>query len=223
MSEATAELIAGDLALAIHQGLIHPNEQLPSQSKLMKSYGVATSTASSALTKLAAAGLVRSVPGKGTFAEDTMTLFDRHPVLDVMAASSVCRTLAAMHFGRSAERPTLGVGGKRGWDDPHADPEKTIPPQQVDMTALAGLDRHLLRWMSEAFLAAARRMVSKGQQDADAHLIEAARSILRDGGRRPEGQPCIAVSGGARPDEEDIVKRIWPERLAPRDPDGPPF
>ncbi|MEU8936252.1 hypothetical protein AB0D30_41005 [Streptomyces sp. NPDC048409] len=77
--------------------------------------------------------------------------------------------------------------------------------------------------MSEAFLAAARRLVAHGVSDTDRHLVESARAVLRDGGRRPEDQPGIALYSGREPDAEDVVLRIWPERAEPRDPNGPPF
>lgn len=70
VNENPAACIAADLAQAIHLGLIQPGEQLPSQSKLRQSYGVATATAQSALNKLAATGLTRSEAGRGTFAVD---------------------------------------------------------------------------------------------------------------------------------------------------------
>lgn len=221
-TETAAEQIAGDLAVAIHQGSIQPGEQLPSQTKLMKSYGVAMGTAASALAKLSVAGLIRGERGRGTFALDPRRAFADSPVLDVLAASSMCRTLAAMSFGTNADSPTLGVGGSRDWGTAYEDAE-TLPPRQVDVSALAVLDRHLLRWMSEAFLSAARRLVGTGPSDADTHLIASARAILRDGGCRPEGQPGIAHSGGRKPADEDVVLRIWPERGEPRDPNGPPF
>lgn len=65
-TETPAERIAGDLALAIHQGLIRGGERLPSQTKLMKSYKVAMGTAASALAKLSAAGLTRGETGRGS-------------------------------------------------------------------------------------------------------------------------------------------------------------
>ncbi|MEU3521132.1 hypothetical protein ABZ770_38755 [Streptomyces sp. NPDC006654] len=91
-----------------------------------------------------------------------------------------------------------------------------MPPRRLDVGVLAALDRHVLRWMSEAFLSAARRLVARGVSDADRHLIESARAILRDGGRRPEGQPGIALSGGPTPAEEDALLG------EPRDPDSRP-
>lgn len=220
--DRSADGIAGDLALAIHQGLIRPDERLPTQKALMKSYGVAMGTAASALAKLAAAGLTRGEPGRGTFATNPRRAFTPNPILDVLAASSMCRSLAAMSFGRNTSSPTLEVGGSPDWNTAY-ETENTMPPRRVDVAALADLDRHVLRWMSEAFLAAARRLVAAGVGDADTHLIASARAILRDGGQRPEGQAPIAISGGPAPADEDVVLRIWPERGDPLDPNGPPF
>jgi DNA-binding transcriptional MocR family regulator len=214
-----AERIAGDLALAIHQGLIRGGERLPSQTQLMDSYKVAMGTAAAALAKLSAAGLSRGEPGRGTFAVD----LDRArplPVLDVMAAASLCRHVAAASFPPGTA-PTMDVGGDPDWNTEYAH-EKTAPPRQVDVSALAALDRHVLRWMSEAFLAAARRLVGSGRSEADEHLIAAARSILVSGGRRPEDQLPIAVHG-PRPEGGDVALRIWPERGLLDYPDGPPF
>lgn len=224
--ENPAVCIAADLALAIHSGRIRAGEKLPSQSKLRESYGVAAATAQSALNKLSATGLTRSEPGRGTFAVDAYSarFFEHSPILDVLDASDICRHLAGLSFGPdSTVPPTVGVGGKPGWDDPHADPEKVMPPRQVEVSALVGLDRHILRWMSEAFIEAARRMVGSGIADADRHLIASARAILRDGGRRPDGQPGIALAGGPIPWAEDVVLRIWPERARPPGPGEPPF
>ncbi|MFH8797662.1 GntR family transcriptional regulator [Streptomyces sp. NPDC017941] len=222
-TETSPELIAGDLAVAIHHGSIRDGEQLPPQSKLSASYGVSNGTVSAALAKLAAAGLIRSHPGRGTFATSRPTMFDPNPVLDVMAAASICRSLAGLTFGPDEpDPPRLDVGGSPDWGTAWED-ENTMPPCRLDVGVLAALDRHVLRWMSEAYLTAARRLVARGVTDADRHLIESARAILRDGGRRPEGQPGIALWGGPVPADEDVVLRIWPERGEPRDPNGPPF
>ena len=222
-TETSPEQIAGDLAVAIHRGSVRDGEQLPSRAKLAASYGVSTGTVSSALTKLAAAGLIRTEPSRGTFATSRPKTFEPNPVLDVMAAASMCRSLAALSFGPDEpDPPRLDVGGSPDWGTAW-ETEKTMPPRRVDVGVLAVLDRHVLRWMSEAFLTAARRLVAHGVTDADRHLIESARAILRDGGRRPEGQPGIAHWGGPTPADEDVVLRIWPERGEPRDPDESPF
>ncbi|MGW3910527.1 GntR family transcriptional regulator [Streptomyces sp. NPDC005070] len=219
-TETSPEQIAGDLAVAIHRGAIREGEQLPAQSKLSGSYGVSTGTVASALAKLREAGLIRTEPGRGTYAAPR-SVFTPNPVLDVLAAASMCRTLAASAFP-SGEPPTLALGGSPDWGTAH-ETEKSAPPRQVDVSALAGLDRHVVRWLSESFLTAARRLVAHGVSDADQHLIESARAILRDGGRRPEGQPTIAHSGGPVPTDEDVVLRIWPERADPAHADWPPF
>ncbi|MGR3875821.1 GntR family transcriptional regulator (plasmid) [Streptomyces graminifolii] len=220
-TETPAERIAGDLALAIHQGSIRADEQLPTQAHLMKAYGVATATASSALAKLQTAGLTRSERGRGTYAVATHRIWN-NPILDVMAAAAVCRSLAATTFGKHDTNPTIPVGGDPDWLTEH-EHENTRPGRMVDVSALVGIDRHVLRWMSEAFLSAARRLVASGQTDADTHLIEAARAILRDGGRRPENQPGIAHWGGPTPEDEDVVLRIWPERANPSATNAWPF
>ncbi|MFF5846423.1 hypothetical protein ACIP25_07120 [Streptomyces massasporeus] len=95
--------------------------------------------------------------------------------------------------------------------------------RMVDVSVLEGLDRHVLRWMSEALLSTERRLVADGPCEGDTHVIATARAIHRDGGRRPEVQPGIAVHGGPTPADEDVVLCIWPERASPADPDGPPF
>ncbi|MPY32785.1 GntR family transcriptional regulator [Streptomyces adustus] len=222
-TENSPELIAGDLAVAIHQGSIRDGERLPSQAKLARSYGVSSGTAAAALAKLAASGLIRTARGSGTYATARPGPFESNPVLDVMAAASVCRTLAGLEFGPGEpEPPALAVGGSPRWGTTREDGE-TLPPRPLDVGVLAGLDRHVLRWMSEAFVSAARALVAHGVSDADRHLLESARAILRDGGRRPEGQPGIALSGGPQPADEDVVLRIWPEHGEVRDPDGPPI
>lgn len=219
LTETPAEQIAGDLALAIHQRLIRPGERLPSQAHLMKAYGVAMGTAAAALGKLAAAGLIRTVPGSGTYALHPDP-FEPSPIFDVLAAASLCRTLAA-RTSPPGSAPVLEI--RVGEDvDTSGDREGPLT-RRVDVAALAGLDRHVLRWMSEALLSAARRLVAAGPTEGDAHLIAAARALLRDGGRRPEGQEPIAVYGGPQPVAEDVARRIWPERGAPDGPDGPPF
>ncbi len=52
-TETSPELIAGDLAVAIHGGSIRDGEQLSSQSKLSASYGISKSAADRILDHLA--------------------------------------------------------------------------------------------------------------------------------------------------------------------------
>jgi DNA-binding transcriptional MocR family regulator len=222
-TRATANDIAADLALAIHQGLIRPGQQVPSQAHLMKSYNVAMGTAAAALGKLAAAGLARGEPGRGTYAMDRVTLaLKSAPVLDILAAASLCRSIAAATWPPDAA-PVARIGGHPDYGTPYED-ENTLPPRPVDIALLADLDRHVLRWMSEALYDAARRAAGAGLGPADDHLLAAARAILRDGARRPDGQPPIAAHGGIVPPGEAVALRIWPERAHhAHGPDDPPF
>ncbi|SFQ26243.1 GntR family transcriptional regulator [Amycolatopsis rubida] len=217
----TAATIAADLLVAIHQGSLQWGAKVPSQKELMRAYGVAMATAASALSKLDAVGLTHARPRAGRFVVDQPPLSRRHDVLDVLDAASICRYLAATSGGSAPHY--VYVGGDPDWDDPHVDPEKKMPPRRVDVTFLYGLDRHVLRWQSEAFVDAARRIVGHGLTDADRHLVAAARAILRDGAARPEGQAPIAQSGGPQPVGEHVALRIWPDRARPLGPDDPPF
>jgi DNA-binding transcriptional MocR family regulator len=216
----TAATIAADLLVAIHRGALSWGDKVPTQKELMAAYGVAMATAAAALTKLDVIGLTQARPGAGRFVVNKPPLH-RHDVLDILDAASICRTLACTSGG-SAPRHTW-VGGDPDWDDPHADPDKAMPPRRVDVTVLSGLDRHLLRWQAEAFVDAARRIVGHGLTNADQHLVAAARAILRDGAARPAEQAPIPLYGGAEPVGEDVVLRIWPDRARPLGPDDPPF
>jgi DNA-binding transcriptional regulator YhcF (GntR family) len=211
--EATADDIAADLALAIHQGLIGPGERTPSQTDLMQAYGCAMGTAASALSKLAAAGLAQGRPGRGTFAADAKTLAAKSaPILDILAAAALCRGVAARGF-RTGTSAVMYVNPDPDYGTSRQD-QHTAPPRPVDVAPLAALDRHLTRWLSEALYAAARRVAGRGLHPADEHLLEAARAILRDGARRPGGQQPIAASGGPVPDAEDVSRRLWPGQAA---------
>jgi DNA-binding transcriptional MocR family regulator len=224
----TAANIAADLAIAMHRGYIRADEQLPSQSHLCKAYEVSIATANAALAKLAAAGLTYVKQGRGTYAVDlNHDLFRPSPVVDLLTAAGICRSVASTNWPeKNFERvASVEVGGSKFYDTAWYDPEKHAPPRLVPVSALIGLDRHLLRFMAEQFVLAARRLVGAGGElaDTDTHTVEAARSIVRDGGRRPDKQPPIASLGGPTSPEEDVVLRIWPERGLPPGPDDPPF
>lgn len=51
----------------IESGQIQPNRPVPSVVQLVQEFGIARGTAIKALDALRAAGLVRTVPGRGTF------------------------------------------------------------------------------------------------------------------------------------------------------------
>lgn len=209
--------IAADLAMAIHMGSIRAGEKIPSQRQLMTAYKVAEGTAAAALGRLRAAGITRSESGRGTFAAP-------HPgnqdILDLLAAAGMCRNVTSIGWdhGDTLMTPYAGIRSRE-----HDDEDPPSPPR-VDVAALIALDRHLVRFLSEALYDAARRAAGSGLGEADEHLLAAARSILRAGGRKPEGQPPIPYYSGPVPEGEDYVYRIWPERRNPLSgPDDPPF
>jgi DNA-binding transcriptional MocR family regulator len=210
---ASAASIAMDLAAAIHRGLIGPGQKIPSQAELMSAYGVAMATAAAAIAKVREAGMIRSEVGRGSFVVkdpggDVGTLY---------LASLLCAQVASTTWPPGVP-PTLPawVPYEAGYDDDgHAG-------RHIDATALVGLDRSVARALADTFRARARQIVGHGAGPGDQTLIDAARAIVRDGGRRPDGQPGIALYGGA--DEDDgVVYRLWPHRADPPGPDDPPF
>jgi GntR family transcriptional regulator len=63
----TWRVIADDLRAAINTGEYAPGAQIPSRSKLMTRYGVASQTVNNAVEALRAEGLVVGVPGSGLY------------------------------------------------------------------------------------------------------------------------------------------------------------
>ena len=59
--------IAGELRDAIHAGTLPPDSQLPSESEMMRQYGVGRLTVRNALKVLLSEGLLTKQQGKGTF------------------------------------------------------------------------------------------------------------------------------------------------------------
>jgi GntR family transcriptional regulator len=220
-------LIAADLATAIHLGLIRPGERLPSQTHLMRSYAVAMGTAAAALASVTALQLAHGEPGRGTFAADIRSgQPEVHPVAEIFAASSVCRTVAATAWPKNAD-PVIDLYANSPWRDADIRPHRLI-----DVSALVAMDQYLLRWMSDAFISGARSLVAGGEASRNLHeaagdpihLLEAAHAILRPAsGRRPAGQQPIARYDGDVPEAQKVASRIWREQGRPPNPDEPPF
>jgi DNA-binding GntR family transcriptional regulator len=59
--------IARDLRVQIERGDLRPGERLPSDTTVSACYGVSRSTARQAFAELTAAGLIKTVQGKGRF------------------------------------------------------------------------------------------------------------------------------------------------------------
>lgn len=97
-----------------------------------------------------------------------------------------------------------------------------VTSRRIDATALVGLDRSVVRALGDTFRARVRQIVDHGAGPGDQTLIDAARAIVRDGGRRPDGQQAIALYPGL--DEDDgVAYQLWPHRADPPGPDDPPF
>ena len=64
---AVYEQLAGILRQQIRDGMLPPDEQLPSQKDLVTTYKVARGTAARAVKMLQEEGLARRVPGKGIY------------------------------------------------------------------------------------------------------------------------------------------------------------
>ncbi|MEU5186971.1 winged helix-turn-helix domain-containing protein [Streptomyces klenkii] len=62
--------IAADLTQEIESGALAPGSPMPSEKELVERYGVARNTVRSALALLRDAGLVYTVPGRGTYVRD---------------------------------------------------------------------------------------------------------------------------------------------------------
>ena len=61
------EVIQQELTAQIRQGILQVGSKLPTEQKLASAYGVSRLTVRQAIGGLAAAGLIHSVQGKGSF------------------------------------------------------------------------------------------------------------------------------------------------------------
>jgi DNA-binding transcriptional MocR family regulator len=214
-----AARIAMDLATVIFDGTLGEDQEVPSQTELMKAYGVAMGTAAAALARVRDAGLIQTTPGcrstvlpRRSWPGDVGVLYE---------AGDLCRSVASTSYGISP--PTYGIGF---YYDHHWDEE--VPAREVDVEVLTHLDRTVVRAMGEQLRRAARRIVGHGPQAGDDRLVEAAQALLRDGGRRPDNQPGIAWSPRWPGDGDHAARRLWPDRYLDGDPsvvweDQPPF
>ena len=63
--------VADHLEARIASGELQPGARLPAERELAREYGVAIGTARRAVKELASRGLVRVLPGRGTFVSRT--------------------------------------------------------------------------------------------------------------------------------------------------------
>lgn len=229
--ETSAALIAMDLATAIHNGHLGPDAKVPSQTQLMKAYGVSMATAASALAKVREAGLTWTSRGRGVFVttgpgglpgprEEELCdrVPDRPQYTDAIAlyrAGDLLQSQAATTYLPDDPDPTTYVHDR--WDYE----EHEEAPRPVPVAALAALDRVMLRALGDAMIATARRVVGYGPMEADRFLVVVARSVLFNGAARPAGQEPIAVMPGPPSEADGAVRRLFP-REPSADP-GSPF
>jgi GntR family transcriptional regulator len=65
------QIVAGSISAQIDSGQLEPNQRLPSESELCQNYSVGRNTVRRAISELVNAGILRTVPGVGTFVVDT--------------------------------------------------------------------------------------------------------------------------------------------------------
>lgn len=117
--------IANDLRAAIESGEYAPGARVPSRSKLMSRYGVASQTVINAINALRAEGLVIGLPGSGWYVRAA------HPVMR-MARNRLAR--AERQAGRGTFMSDAALGG---WT---ARTEVEIRTEPADDEIAAALD-----------------------------------------------------------------------------------
>ena len=142
-TEAPAELIAGDLALAIREGHIRPGEPLPAADRLMASYHVPPAAVSAALGRLSRAGVIDGDPDQGMFAQELGSGEPRQ-ALDVLAVPALCRRLAST--------PAVVTG-------PHFDPAALHQASEIYLSAGRRAIRNGLTNDDARLVAAARDLL----------------------------------------------------------------
>lgn len=98
----TQELV-DRLTVRIREGVIRPGERLPTEDSLVQTYGVSRTVVREAISRLRAAGLVRTRHGRGTFvlAQPSSTRFEvagelnLEAVLELIELRTGCETEAA--------------------------------------------------------------------------------------------------------------------------------
>lgn len=65
------QIVAESISAQIRSGQLEPNQRLPSESDLCQEYSVGRNTVRRAISELVNEGLLRTVPGVGTFVVDT--------------------------------------------------------------------------------------------------------------------------------------------------------
>jgi DNA-binding transcriptional MocR family regulator len=180
-TEAPAERIAGDLALAMHEEQIRPGERLPPAERLMASYDVPPATVMAALERLSLAGVTTGDAGQA-FAASVLTGPARQ-ALSVLAAPAMCRRLAQAASG----------GGLLD------DPEVLLAASEAYLAAGRRALRGPLTGRDAGVVEAAEKLLEAGSRPArpGATLLGLRDSAARSPGPRAADWPAPAADGVA--------------------------
>jgi GntR family transcriptional regulator len=119
--------IAADLREAIQRGDYAPGARLPSQSKLIEQYGVASQTVANAITALRSEGLIRSLTGSGHYVR-------KRPAVIRSTRSRLSPE------ERAAGRGTFTTDGHVGGWTPRSDTEICTDHARAEVAAALGIE-----------------------------------------------------------------------------------
>ncbi len=108
---STSELVMKEILESIQLGELKPGDQLPTERKLAKMFGVGRSSLREAVSALALAGYIEVVQGRGSFVSKDLTGMDlaSFELKDIQAAASIAdlieiREILECHTARLAAR-----------------------------------------------------------------------------------------------------------------------
>jgi DNA-binding FadR family transcriptional regulator len=106
-----AEHLVAALLDQIQQGLVRPVTKLPTESELSAQHGVSRTVVREAISRLQAAGIVRTHQGRGSFVLAVPDAAEFH--LDPVEASGLAGTLQVLEFRTAVEVEAAGLAALR--------------------------------------------------------------------------------------------------------------
>lgn len=106
-----ANLLSEEFGHKIRQGLLREGDKLPTESELVQTYDVSRTVVREAISKLQAAGLVRTRHGIGTFVAPVRT--DASILLNPRELSESADVLAVLELRISLETEAAGLAAQR--------------------------------------------------------------------------------------------------------------
>jgi GntR family transcriptional repressor for pyruvate dehydrogenase complex len=110
-----AEQLVAVLMEQIQRGVVRPGTKLPTESELSAEHGVSRTVVREAISRLQAAGIVRTHQGRGSFVLAVPDTHDFH--VDPMAASGLAGTLHVLEFRTAIEVEAAGLAALRRTPD----------------------------------------------------------------------------------------------------------